>query len=89
MRFDKLTTKFQQALGDSQSLALAGDNAYIEPQHLLLAMLDDPQLSDNVRWQSQLRAALLFNRSGKVQRAMDLLAQVQADERVIEVYLGR
>jgi len=40
MRFDKLTTKFQQALGDSQSLALAGDNAYIEPQHLLLAMLD-------------------------------------------------
>ncbi|MDC7711693.1 ATP-dependent chaperone ClpB [Vogesella indigofera] len=41
MRFDKLTTKFQQALGDSQSLALAGDNAYIEPQHLLLAMLDD------------------------------------------------
>lgn len=41
MRFDKLTTKFQQALGDSQSLALASDNAYIEPQHLLLAMLDD------------------------------------------------
>lgn len=45
----------------------------------LLAMLDDPQVSENVRWQSQLRAALLFNRSGKVQRAMDLLAQVQAE----------
>ncbi|MDF0605931.1 ATP-dependent chaperone ClpB [Neisseriaceae bacterium TC5R-5] len=41
MRFDKLTTKFQQALGDAQSLALAQDHAYIEPQHLLLAMLDD------------------------------------------------
>lgn len=41
MRFEKLTTKFQQALGDAQSLALAKDNAYIEPQHLLLAMLDD------------------------------------------------
>ncbi|KZE33854.1 ATP-dependent Clp protease ATP-binding subunit ClpB [Crenobacter luteus] len=41
MRFDKLTTKFQQALADAQSLALANDNAYIEPQHLLLAMLDD------------------------------------------------
>lgn len=41
MRFDKLTTKFQQALGDAQSLALSQDHAYIEPQHLLLAMLDD------------------------------------------------
>ncbi|MCP9759579.1 AAA family ATPase, partial [Aquitalea sp. S1-19] len=41
MRFDKLTTKFQQSLADAQSLALAGDNAYIEPQHLLLAMLED------------------------------------------------
>ncbi|MEO9383579.1 ATP-dependent chaperone ClpB [Chromobacterium phragmitis] len=43
MRFDKLTTKFQQALGDAQSLAVAGDNAYIEPQHLLLAMMDDAE----------------------------------------------
>ncbi|WP_374421195.1 Clp protease N-terminal domain-containing protein, partial [Chromobacterium sp.] len=41
MRFDKLTTKFQQALGDAQSLALSHDHGYIEPQHLLLAMLDD------------------------------------------------
>ncbi len=40
MRTDKLTTKFQQALADAQSHALAGDNAYIEPQHLLLALLD-------------------------------------------------
>ena len=41
MRFDKLTTKFQQALGDAQSLAVSHDNAYIEPCHLLLAMLED------------------------------------------------
>ena len=41
MRQDKLTTKFQQALADAQSLALANDHAYIEPQHLLAAMLDD------------------------------------------------
>ncbi|QLG88102.1 ATP-dependent chaperone ClpB [Chitinibacter bivalviorum] len=41
MRIDKLTTKFQQALADAQSLAVAGDNAYIEPQHLLLALLND------------------------------------------------
>ncbi|WP_293765402.1 ATP-dependent chaperone ClpB [uncultured Aquitalea sp.] len=43
MRFDKLTTKFQQALGDAQSMALAEDNAYIEAQHLLLCMADDTE----------------------------------------------
>jgi ATP-dependent Clp protease ATP-binding subunit ClpB len=36
---DKLTTKFQEALGDAQSLALAKDHAYIDPSHVLLAML--------------------------------------------------
>jgi len=39
MRHDKLTTKFQEALSDAQTLALGNDNAYIEPAHLLLAML--------------------------------------------------
>src|SRR5688500_4805826 len=39
MRIDKLTTKFQQALADAQSLALANDNGFIEPQHLLSALL--------------------------------------------------
>ena len=40
MRFDKLTTKFQQAIADAQSMALATDNGYIEPQHLLLSLLN-------------------------------------------------
>jgi ATP-dependent Clp protease ATP-binding subunit ClpB len=40
MRFDKLTTKFQQAINDAQSLALGADNTAIEPQHLLLALLN-------------------------------------------------
>ncbi len=39
MRMDKLTTKFQEALGDAQSLALGKDHAYIDPAHVLLAML--------------------------------------------------
>ncbi|MBL8370162.1 MAG: ATP-dependent chaperone ClpB [Burkholderiaceae bacterium] len=39
MRLDKLTTKFQEALGEAQSLALGADHAYIEPVHLLAAML--------------------------------------------------
>ena len=39
MRFDKFTTKFQQAFSDAQSLAVGQDNPYIEPQHLLQALL--------------------------------------------------
>ena len=40
MRMDKLTSKFQAALGDAQSLALGKDHQFIEPVHLMLAMLD-------------------------------------------------
>jgi ATP-dependent Clp protease ATP-binding subunit ClpB len=39
MRFDKFTTKFQQALADAQSIAVGGDQQFIEPSHLLLALL--------------------------------------------------
>ena len=42
MRIDKLTTAFQQALQDASSAAVAGDNPYIEPSHLLAAMLQQP-----------------------------------------------
>ena len=40
MRMDKLTHKFQTALGDAQSMALGKDHQFIEPVHLLLALLD-------------------------------------------------
>ena len=40
MRMDKLTSRFQQALADAQSLAVGRDNTIIEPAHLLLALLD-------------------------------------------------
>ncbi|MCW2313175.1 ATP-dependent chaperone ClpB [Rhodoferax antarcticus] len=39
MRIEKFTTKFQEALADAQSLALANEHAYIEPAHLLVAMI--------------------------------------------------
>ena len=42
MRLDKLTTAFQQALAEAQSAAVARDNPYIEPSHLLAAMLAQP-----------------------------------------------
>ena len=40
MRFDKLTTKFQQAFADAQSLANTNDNPNIEPVHMVQALLD-------------------------------------------------
>src|SRR6201994_3059853 len=40
MGMDKLTTKFQAALADAQSLAVGRDNQYIEPVHLMMALLD-------------------------------------------------
>jgi ATP-dependent Clp protease ATP-binding subunit ClpB len=39
MRIDKLTSKFQEALAEAQSLAVTNDNPYIEPAHVLAAML--------------------------------------------------
>jgi ATP-dependent Clp protease ATP-binding subunit ClpB len=39
MRLDRLTTKFQEALADAQSLAVGKDNPTVEPAHVLLAML--------------------------------------------------
>ena len=40
MRIEKFTTKLQEALGDAQSAALGNDNQYIEPQHLLTALIE-------------------------------------------------
>lgn len=40
MRMDKLTTKFQMALADAQSMAVGRDHQFIEPEHLMLALLD-------------------------------------------------
>lgn len=40
MRMDKLTSKFQAALADAQSLALGRDNGFIEPEHLMKALIE-------------------------------------------------
>jgi ATP-dependent Clp protease ATP-binding subunit ClpB len=40
MRMDKLTSKFQAAIADAQSLALGKDHQFIEPAHLMTALLD-------------------------------------------------
>jgi ATP-dependent Clp protease ATP-binding subunit ClpB len=68
MRMDKLTSRFQQALADAQSLALGRDHQFLEPAHVLLALLDsqggtvrpllDKAGADINRLRSQLGAAL-------------------------------
>ena len=40
MRMDKLTSRFQQALADAQSLAVGRDHQFLEPAHVMLALLD-------------------------------------------------
>ncbi|WP_288109186.1 ATP-dependent chaperone ClpB [Limnobacter sp.] len=43
MRLDRLTTKFQEALADAQSMAVAKDNPSIEPAHVLLALVSQTE----------------------------------------------
>lgn len=52
MRLDRLTSKLQTALADAQSLALGRDHQYIEPAHLLQALLDQEQGSIRVLLQN-------------------------------------
>ncbi|MBW8076780.1 MAG: ATP-dependent chaperone ClpB [Gallionella sp.] len=85
MRFDKFTTKLQQALSDAQSLAVGADNQFIEPQHLLLALLNDADSG----------AASLLSRAGAnvgglkpaLQEAVQRLPKVEGHDG--EVQVGR
>jgi len=40
MRLDRMTNKFQIAISDAQSLALGSDHQFIEPMHLMMALLN-------------------------------------------------
>ncbi len=80
MRFDKLTTKFQQALADAQSLAARNDHPYIEPIHVLSALLSD---SDSGAGSLLARAGVAVNRlQPAIDSAMKSLPQVQGDDNV-------
>jgi len=75
MRMDKLTSKFQMALADAQSLALGRDHQFIEPAHLMLALLD--QQGGTVRpllEKSGAKVTLLRSRLGE---ALDRLPKVE------------
>lgn len=83
MRFDKLTTKFQQAIGDAQSLAVQHDNPYIEPAHVLAALLAD---ADSGTASLLARAGVAVNRLGPaVTTQIEAFPQVQGAEGNIQV----
>ena len=79
MRIDKLTTKFQEALADAQSLALGNDHAYIDPLHLLAAML---RQEDGPRALLQRAGVQLPALQAAVENAVKRLPQVQGQEQV-------
>jgi ATP-dependent Clp protease ATP-binding subunit ClpB len=75
MRMDKLTSKFQMALADAQSMALGRDHQFIEPAHLMLALLE--QEGGTVRpllEKSGANVSLLRSRLGE---ALDRLPKVE------------
>jgi len=79
MRIDKFTTKFQEALSDAQSLALGNDHAYIEPAHLLVAML---RQEDGPRALLQRAGVNVQGLLTAAEAAVKRLPQVQGQEQV-------
>ena len=85
MRLDKLTTKLQEALADAQSLAVGNDNQYIDPLHLLLAMLN--QDDSSTRSLLQRAGANLNGLTAGAKTAIEHLAKVSGNGG--EVQVGR
>ena len=94
MRVDKMTTAFQQALAEAQSLAIARDNPYIEPAHLLAAMLAQPDGPKALLDRAGANTAALKSAmdslitgfpsvqgGGQVQAGRDLVQLIQAAEK--------
>ena len=79
MRLDKLTTKFQEALGEAQSLALGNDHAYIEPVHMLVAMLRQEDGPTSLLQRAGVNVPGL---QAAAETAMHKLAKVEGQEQV-------
>ncbi len=74
MRMDKLTSKFQMAIADAQSLAVGRDHPYIEPVHLMSAMLDqDGSTISHLLAQADVNVTLLRSQLGE---ALDHMATI-------------
>jgi len=79
MRLDKFTTTFQSALSDAQSMANGRDNPYVEPVHLLLAMLMQADGPKALLSRAGVNAAKL---QAALEAELSKLPQVQGGEQV-------
>ncbi|MFZ4480667.1 MAG: Clp protease N-terminal domain-containing protein, partial [Rhodoferax sp.] len=83
MRIEKLTTKFQEALSEAQTLALGKDHAYIEPVHVLIAML---RQEDGPKALLQRAGVNVTGLLGAAEAALKKLPEVHGQE---QVQIGR
>jgi ATP-dependent Clp protease ATP-binding subunit ClpB len=83
MRMDKLTSKFQLALADAQSLAVGRDHQYIEPLHVMMALLD--QQGGSVRPLLDKAGANLNVLRSQLQEALDRLPRVEGNAGEVHV----
>ena len=83
MRLDKLTTKFQEALADAQSLAVGHDNPYIEPVHVLSALV--AQQDGSARSLLQRAGVNVGKLATALDQAVDRLPQVQGTGGQVQV----
>ncbi|WP_027857387.1 ATP-dependent chaperone ClpB [Marinobacterium jannaschii] len=78
MRPDRFTSRLQEALADAQSLAVGRDHNYIEPTHLLIALLE--QQNSSIKPLLSQSGADLSTLNRKLGEALDRLPQVQSPD---------
>ncbi len=83
MRMDKLTSKFQQAIADAQSLAVGRDHQFIESIHVMVALLDqDGGTARHLLTQSNVNINLLRS---QLSQAMDQMASIEGFDGDVQV----
>ena len=89
MRLDRLTSKFQVAISDAQSLALGRDHQFIEPIHLMLALLD--QQGGSIRPLLTLAGADVSGLRNRLSQELDRLPKVSGVDGDVQLspQLGR
>jgi ATP-dependent Clp protease ATP-binding subunit ClpB len=81
MRIDKLTTRFQEALAEAQTLAVTRDNPYIEPAHVLAAMLAQAEGPKALLDRAGVKTTAL---KASMDTAVAALPQVQGQGQVVQ-----
>ena len=83
MRMDKFTTKFSSALNDAQSIAIGADHQFIDPLHLMAALLD--QQGGGTRHLLSHAGINVNQLRAQIGEALDRLPQVQGNQGDVQV----